>query len=131
MTRAEDVAGGLQTALAGDGIAGGLQVLWSSASGLWLGLVCLNFWWMLSEVSADDYSGWYLAAFGLAAFRIPGMSLPFQGEVLYEVVLWIQHSHSRTHPYSAGCGRVVGWESRRACCVRSTCHHEACTLPRK
>lgn len=35
MTHAEAVAGGLQTALVGGNIAGGLQVLWSSAGGLW------------------------------------------------------------------------------------------------
>jgi hypothetical protein len=42
-TRAEAAAGGLQAALVGDDMAGGLQVLWSSASGLWLGLARSNF----------------------------------------------------------------------------------------
>jgi hypothetical protein len=76
-TRAEDVAGGLQAALVGDDMAGGLQVLWSSASGLWLGLARSNFWRMLLGVSADIFSGWYLLAFGLMTLCIPGMGLPF------------------------------------------------------
>lgn len=82
-------------------------------------------------MSADVFSGWYSVAFGLMILRIPGIGLSFQGEFPFCVALWIQHSHLRTRSHSAGCGRVVGWESRRACCVRSTCHHEACTFPRK
>lgn len=46
-------------------------------------------------------------------------------------MLWIQHSYLKTCSHSASCGCVVGWESRRACYVRSTCYHEACTFPRK
>ena len=48
----------------GDDMAGGLQVLWSSASGLWLDLARSNFWRMLLEVSAAIFSEWYLAASG-------------------------------------------------------------------
>jgi hypothetical protein len=76
-TRAEVVAGGLQTALVGGDIAGGLQMSWSSASGLWLGLARSNFWRMLLEVSVAIFSGWYIAAFGRMTPRIPGMSLLF------------------------------------------------------
>lgn len=35
-------AGGLQAALVGGDIAGGLQVSWPGASGLWLGLVSFD-----------------------------------------------------------------------------------------
>jgi hypothetical protein len=115
----------------GDDIAGGLQMLWPSASGLWLGLACLNSQWMLPEVSAAIFSRWYLVASGLMTLRIPGMGLPSWGKVLFWVVLWIQHSHARTHSHSAGCRRVVGRESRRACCIRTTCHREAYTFSRK
>ena len=52
-------------------------MLWSSASGLWLGLVDLLFWLMLLEVSAEIFPGWYSVAFGLGTLRIPGMGLPF------------------------------------------------------
>ena len=33
--------------------------------------------WMLLEVSAAVFSGWYLVAFDCIVPRIPGMSLPF------------------------------------------------------
>jgi hypothetical protein len=39
-------------------------MLWSSASGLWLGLVDPLFWLMLVEVSAETFPGWYSVAFG-------------------------------------------------------------------
>ena len=39
--------------------------------------VRLFFWWMLLEVSAAVFSGWYLVALDCIVPRIPGMSLPF------------------------------------------------------
>jgi hypothetical protein len=68
---------GLWTALAGDNIASGLQMLWSSASRLWLGLVDLLWWLMPLEGSAETFPGWYSVAFGLKILRIPGMGLLF------------------------------------------------------
>jgi len=63
-TYIEAAAGGLQAALVGDSIAGGLKVLCPGASGLWLGLADPLFWWVLLEVSAEIFLGRYPVAFG-------------------------------------------------------------------
>ena len=121
-TYIEAAAGGLQAAPVGDSIAGGLKVLCLGASGLWLGLADPLFWWVLLEVSAEIFLGRYPVAFGSAA---QGPSYTWHGfchprvRFLLWVVSWIQHSRLRARSYLAGCGRVVGWESRRACCVQA------------
>ena len=60
-----------------DDIAGGLQMLWSSASGLWLGLRRSSLLVDALGSERGDLLGVVLRSVWLPALRIPGIGLPF------------------------------------------------------